>query len=72
MNMQIGHPDQDGKFSIALIPGEYSLSFDPSINNLGIRGVTLDDQPVTDWKIRIDGSLAARKLVIVVGAKPQP
>jgi Carboxypeptidase regulatory-like domain len=71
MNMEIGHPDQEGKFSVALIPGEYSLRFDTSISSMGIRSVVLDDEPVTDWKIQIGESSGAKKLIIIVGSKPQ-
>jgi hypothetical protein len=71
MNMQIGHPDKDQKFTIALIPGEYSLSFDESINTIGVQRVTLDDKLITDWKLQVDGSPQTKKLVIVLGPKPQ-
>jgi hypothetical protein len=70
MNMELGHPDKDGKFSVALIPGEYSLRFDASISNLGIRSIALDDEPITGWKIRVGESRGTRKLVITVGSKP--
>jgi hypothetical protein len=72
MNMEIGHPDKDGKFSVALIPGEYSLRFDASISNLGIRSVALGDEPISNWKVRIGESPGTQKLVIIVGSKPQP
>jgi hypothetical protein len=71
MNMQIGHPDKDGKFTIALIPGEYNLSFDASLIKLGVQRASLDDKSITNWRLKIDESPGARKLVIVTGAKTQ-
>jgi hypothetical protein len=72
MSMEIGHPDRDGKFSVALIPGEYSLRFDASLTSLGIRSVALGDEPITDWKLRIGESPGTKKLVIIVGSKLRP
>ena len=72
LSMQIGHPDNNGRFTVALIPGEYSLSFDEWSSKLGVQSVTLDDKPITNWKLQIDGSLEAKKLVIVLESKPRP
>jgi hypothetical protein len=72
VGMQIGRPDKDGKFMVTLPPGEYSLSFDASIRKLGVHKVTLDDKPITNWKLQIDGSPETKNLVIVVGSNPRP
>ncbi len=69
LNMQIGHPDNDHRFTIPLIPGDYNLGFDAGISRLGIREVTLDGAPVTDWKIHIDQAPGIRKLVIILGSQ---
>ncbi len=69
--MQIGQLDENRKFIVALIPGEYSLGFDDTISKL-VRTVTLDGKPVTNWKIQVDASLEPKKLVIVVGTAPRP
>lgn len=71
MHMETGHPDQNGRFSVALAPGEYNLRFHSSFSSLDIRSVTLGGQPVKDWKLQIGESSAARKLIIIVGPKPQ-
>jgi hypothetical protein len=71
MPMQIGHPDNDRRFTVSLIPGEYNLSFDDSISKLGVQWVTLDDKPITNWKLHIDGSSETKKLVVALGSKPQ-
>ena len=69
--MEIANPAADGKFSVNAIPGNYTLSFDPSISRLGIRSVTLDDKPILNWRFQIDGSVASHKLVIIVGGSQQ-
>ena len=71
VNMEIGSPGKDGKFTVALIPGEYSLTFDPAIIGRGVRQVTLDDRPVTNWKFQIDALTDGKKLIILVGARPR-
>jgi hypothetical protein len=71
LGMEIGHPNKDGKFTTRLIPGEYSLSFDAAYTGRGVRQVTLNDRPVSNWKFQMDGSADAKKLVIVVGARPR-
>lgn len=70
--MQIGHPGKDHKFTVLLIPGDYSLSFDESITRLGIRSVRFNNQPITNWKLHVEESPDPKKLVIVVGVKPEP
>jgi hypothetical protein len=72
LNMRTGHPDKDRKFTVALIPGEYLVSIDASIKNFVVRSITLDDKPITNWKLHIDKSPETRKLTIVVGAKSNP
>ena len=72
LNMKIPKPDGNGMFSLALVPGEYTVGFDDSISKLGIRSVTLDGEPITDWKLHIAESPLNRKLVIVVGAGQKP
>lgn len=67
MPMEIGKVDSTGKFTLPLIPGEYKIAFDKSLSKLGVRSVTLDDKPITNWKIQVDDSPGVRKLVIVVG-----
>jgi hypothetical protein len=69
--MEIGQLGTDKKFSVSLIPGDYSMSFDQSIVNLGVQRVTLDDKPVTNWKFRMDDSSVTRKMVIAIGSKGQ-
>ena len=72
MPMEMGQPDKDRRFSILLIPGEYTLGFDESITKLGVQSVTLDGKPIMNWKMRIDESPETRKLVIVLGGdKPR-
>ena len=71
MFMEIGKVDGMGKFTLPLIPGEYAITFDESLSKMGVRSVTLDDKPITNWKIEIDDSPGVRKLVIVLGgSKP--
>ena len=72
MPMQVGHPDSDGRFTVALIPGEYSLGFDDWISKYSVQSVTWDDRPVTNWKLRIEGSSETKKLVIMLEPKPRP
>jgi hypothetical protein len=72
MPMQVGHPDGDGRFTVALIPGEYSLSFDEWISKFNVQSVTWDDKPITNWKLQIEGSPETKKLVIMLEAKPRP
>jgi hypothetical protein len=72
MNLDIGKPDKNRRFTVALIPGEYTLGFDSSISKLGVQKVTLDDKPITNWKLQIEGSSETRRLVIVLGQRPQP
>lgn len=69
--MQIGRPDENQKFTIALIPGEYTLSFDDSINKFGVQRVTLNGKTITNWKLQIDGTPETKILVITVGSQPQ-
>jgi len=66
--MEIGKADSTGKFTLPLIPGEYRIAFDGALSKIGVRSMTLDDQPIRDWKIQIDDSPGLKKLVIVVGA----
>jgi hypothetical protein len=68
ISMPMGHPDKNNKFTIPLIPGEYSLTFDGPIFKMGVKRVILDREPITDWKLHIDESPETKKLVIVLGA----
>jgi hypothetical protein len=71
MPMEIGKVDSTGKFTLPLIPGEYAISLDGSLSKMGVRSVTLDEKPITNWKIQIDDLQGVRKLVIVLGgSKP--
>lgn len=72
MTSKIGRPGNDRKFTVALIPGEYNITFEESISNFAIRQVTLDNKPVTNWKLRIDDSPETKKLVIVLKPKERP
>jgi hypothetical protein len=72
MPMEIAHLDKDQKFTVALVPGEYMLSFDEAISRLGVQAVTLDGKPITDWKLRIDGPSGSMKLIVVLGSGVQP
>ena len=72
LGMNIGNPDKSGNFTLPLIPGEYNLSFDTVFTTRGIRSVTFDDKPVTNWKIQIDESSSGKKLIIMVGPRPRP
>jgi hypothetical protein len=67
--MEIGLLGEDKKFPVSLIPGDYSISFEQSIVDLGVRSVTLDDEPVTNWRLRMNDSPVTRKMVIVIGSK---
>jgi len=69
--MEIGQLGTDKNFSVSLIPGDYSMSFDQSILNLGVRSVTLDGKPVTNWRFRMDDSSVTKKMVIAIGSKGQ-
>lgn len=69
MPMMMVQSDQDGKFTIRLIPGEYHVAFDEEINKVGVQRVTLDDKPITEWKLQIDGPAETKKLIIVLGGK---
>ncbi len=57
--------DLEGKFSLSLNPGEYTISFDSSFD---VQKATLDDRPVTNWKIQMSGA-ETKKLVIVMKPK---
>ncbi len=68
--MEVGRPDKDGNFSVWLNPGEYTISFDSKL--IDVQKVTLDDRPVTNWKIQMGPEGPTRKLVIVTRPKAQP
>ena len=72
LGMQMGQPGPDGKFSVALVPGEYRLSYDNSASHLAVRKITLDEKPVTDWTIRIGQSAGTSKLLVVLGPEEAP
>ena len=67
MNMQIGHLNQDRKFSLPLIPDDYLLSFDNALSKIGVQNVTLNGKPVTDWKFHIDQLPQVNNILIVLG-----
>ena len=69
--MQIGHPDENQRFTVTLIPGEYTLSFDASIIKVGVQKVILNGKTITNWKLQIDGSPETKNLVITLGSQPQ-
>lgn len=69
--MQIGRPDENQNFTVALIPGEYTLSFDESINKFGVQRVTLNGKTITNWKLQIDRTPETKNLVITVGSQPR-
>jgi hypothetical protein len=62
-------PDGNGNFALSLNPGEYTISFDSRFSD--VQKVTLDEQPVTNWKIKMDPGADSKKLVIVVKRKAQ-
>jgi len=66
ISFHMARPDRDRKFSTPLVSGEYTLAFDASITGLGIKEVTLDGKPVTDWTLRISDAPETKKLLIVL------
>lgn len=73
---ETGRPDERGKFSLALVPGDYRATFDSSADSsavsLVVRSVSLDDEPTTMGRIRIGESPEPKKLVIVMAPGPRP
>ena len=69
VGLESAKPDEDGNFVLPLNPGEYTISFDSRFSD--VQKVTLDERPVTNWKIRMDPGAYSKKLVIVVKPKAQ-
>jgi protocatechuate 3,4-dioxygenase beta subunit len=44
----------DGKFSVALVPGEYSIAFDRSVGEINVPFARFDGAPMRSWRIRIE------------------
>jgi hypothetical protein len=61
--------DENGNFALPLNPGEYTVSFDSRFSD--VQRVTLDEKPVTNWKIQMDPGAESKKLVILVKRKAQ-
>lgn len=61
--------DESGNFAVSLNPGEYTISFESRFSD--VQKVTLDERPVTNWKIKIDPGTDTKKLVIIVKPKAQ-
>jgi hypothetical protein len=57
---------------VGLNPGEYTLTVQPLPEGFVVERVTLDEAPVTNWKIKVDSSAEPKKLVIVLAPKKQP
>jgi hypothetical protein len=72
MSMQFARPDYVGAFTAGLNPGEYTLAVQSLPENFVVQKVTLDETPVTNWKIKMDSSADPKKLVIVLAPKKQP
>jgi hypothetical protein len=72
MSMQFPRPDNVGAFTAGLNPGEYTLAVQSLPENFVVQKVTLDEAPVTNWKIKMDSSADPKKLVIVLAPKKQP
>lgn len=72
MPMEIVHPDANQKFRVALIPGEYHLTWDGALRKLDARQISLDGKPIIDWKVQIDEFPAVKKLVFVFVPQTQP
>jgi Carboxypeptidase regulatory-like domain len=70
--MQLARPNNAGAFGVALNPGEYTLTLHSLPDNFVVEKVTLDEAPVTNWKINMDSSADPKKLVIVLAPKKQP
>ena len=70
--IQAGEPDKDGRFTIALIPGDYALALLDSASSLQIRKVTLGGKASVIPTLHVDESPNPKKLVIVVGPNTQP
>ncbi len=70
--MQFVKVDDAGNFAAALEPGEYTLTMQLLPAGFAVEKVTLDEAPVTDWKIKMDSSAGSKKLVIVLTPKKQP
>jgi hypothetical protein len=71
-SMLFASPDDAGAFGVALNPGEYTLTLHSLPDNFVVEKVTLDEAPVTNWKINMDSSADPKKLVIVLAPKKQP
>ena len=69
LGMQIAHVDKEPRFSIPLIPGDYTLAFDGPILKATIRRVTLNGAQINGWRLHVDDSPAMEKLVIELGPK---
>jgi hypothetical protein len=68
----LAQPDRAGAFMVGLNPGEYTLTVQPLPEGFVVERVTLDEAPVTNWKIKVDSSAEPKKLVIVLAPKKQP
>lgn len=62
-------PDHDGKFSLGLIPGTYTISVDSTTT---ITAATLNGRPITDLKFQVDEGSEPKKLVIELTPKAKP
>jgi hypothetical protein len=71
-SMLFAKADDAGAFGAALNPGEYTLAVQSLPENFVVEKVTLDEAPVTNWKIKMDSSADPKKLVIVLAPKKQP
>jgi hypothetical protein len=69
MGFESTKPDENGNFALALNPGEYTVSFDSRLAD--VSKVTLDERPVTNWRIRVEPGAATKKLVIMLKPKAQ-
>jgi Carboxypeptidase regulatory-like domain len=69
---ELALPDRAGAFTVGLNPGEYTLTMPPLPDDFVVETVTLDEAPLTNWKIKIDSSVDPKKLVIVLAPKKQP
>jgi hypothetical protein len=70
VGMESAKPDENGTFVLSLNPGEYTISFDSK--GADVQKVTLDERPVTNWKIQMEPAAAPKKLVIFLKPKAQP
>lgn len=72
LNVQSAKPDQTGRFTVALAPGEYVINFYNQALQASVKSIEYDGKPIDNLKLKIDESPGTKPLVIVVGSRPRP